>query len=218
MKSEIDFESYTLEDLYDSARHIDRERFSERAAYIDRLIVEKENSLPTTVSLPTTASGRYPCNRNYLNLLNGCLLLCLTALMMYWLYFWDAWDSKFEILHYVFVFGAAICFFFSAFKCIRVYLKLDGVERFIEINNGVLSMPRNSFSLKQVDIPINDIHELYYRSIRRSFGAVSSLEIIYGNGKTASIAVAYLSKHDFDAVCDQLKGMLNLGKIKTKYT
>ncbi len=52
----------------------------------------------------------------------------------------------------------------------------------------------------------------------RSFGAVSSLEIIYGNGKTASIAVAYLSKHDFDAVCDQLKGMLNLGKIKTKYT
>ena len=46
MKSEIDFESYSLEELYESARLIDREKFPERAAHIDKLILDKKRNLP----------------------------------------------------------------------------------------------------------------------------------------------------------------------------
>ncbi|MBH0027931.1 RDD family protein [Pseudoalteromonas sp. SWN29] len=47
MDSEIDFSTYTLDELYSSAQAIDRERFPERAKEIDELIKTREAQDPT---------------------------------------------------------------------------------------------------------------------------------------------------------------------------
>ena len=52
MNSEIDFSEYSLDELYDSASSIDREKFPERAARIDALISEKVNSLADKTAQP----------------------------------------------------------------------------------------------------------------------------------------------------------------------
>lgn len=49
MRFKVDFTKYSLEELYESAESIDRERFAERAELIDALIREKESSLPQRV-------------------------------------------------------------------------------------------------------------------------------------------------------------------------
>ncbi|ESP94694.1 hypothetical protein [Pseudoalteromonas luteoviolacea] len=46
MARKIDFSTYSLNDLYLSARAIDRDKYPERAKEIDRLIAEKEESNP----------------------------------------------------------------------------------------------------------------------------------------------------------------------------
>jgi len=211
MKSEIDFESYSLEELYESARLIDREKFPERAAHIDKLILDKKRNLPKP------PPNRFYYGRNKLNLFSGILHLCLSAIPVYLLYNRNALNFEFDFPQYVLTLVLGVCFAFFAIKYLMLYVKLHGVERFIQLKDGVLSMPEHSHSCKQVDIRISDINELYYRSVRSSFGVVSMVEIAYGHGNVASITAKYLNKREFDAICEQLRTMLNLDKIKTKY-
>ncbi|WP_024609695.1 RDD family protein [Pseudoalteromonas sp. TB64] len=51
MEFEIDFSTYSLDDLYSSARGIDREKYPERAKEIDDLIRQKELESPNVASV-----------------------------------------------------------------------------------------------------------------------------------------------------------------------
>ncbi|MBT1451386.1 RDD family protein [Glaciecola sp. XM2] len=46
MDLKIDFSRYTLDELYDSSRNIDRDMYPERAREIDALIAQRQNELP----------------------------------------------------------------------------------------------------------------------------------------------------------------------------
>ncbi|MBE0368948.1 RDD family protein [Pseudoalteromonas aurantia] len=46
MDSKINFNNYTLEELYDSAQSIDRDAYPDRAKEIDELIVKRQNEQP----------------------------------------------------------------------------------------------------------------------------------------------------------------------------
>ncbi|MBH0037980.1 RDD family protein [Pseudoalteromonas sp. SWN166] len=58
MDSEIDFSTYTLDELYSSAQAIDRERFPERAKEIDELIETREAQDPTQNSDSKIVGGK----------------------------------------------------------------------------------------------------------------------------------------------------------------
>lgn len=45
MNTQIDFSTYSLEELYSSAEKVDRDTYPERALEIERLIIEKENEI-----------------------------------------------------------------------------------------------------------------------------------------------------------------------------
>ena len=46
MDSKINFDNYTLEELYDSAQSIDRDMYPDRAKEIDELIVKRQSEQP----------------------------------------------------------------------------------------------------------------------------------------------------------------------------
>ncbi|MEL0631174.1 hypothetical protein V6237_00210 [Pseudoalteromonas carrageenovora] len=50
MYTQIDFSAYSLDELYSSAKAIDRERFSEHAKEIDELIKTREAQDPTQIT------------------------------------------------------------------------------------------------------------------------------------------------------------------------
>ena len=54
MKKEVDFKKYSLEELYESAKSIDRDKYPERTKVIDALIREKESHLPERIPVSYT--------------------------------------------------------------------------------------------------------------------------------------------------------------------
>ncbi len=206
MNQKIDFDKYSLDELYDSARNIDREKYPDLAVYIDSLIEEKESQLPNA------ELNRYYCNKNYINLLNGVLIICICVYILYSIDLGSLSDSEFRIAYIVLIFSSVIACIYFAFKYIEAYIKLFGVERFIEIENGILSMPKNSFSLEYVDIPISSISKLNYRSFRGAFGVPAGLVITHGQKEKASFAIWDMAKNDFYTLCDQLHELVESGK------
>ena len=55
MDSNINFNDYTLDELYDSSKSIDRDLYPERAKEIDELIIERQNEQPQKETEETSA-------------------------------------------------------------------------------------------------------------------------------------------------------------------
>ncbi len=210
MRFKVDFTKYSLEELYESAESIDRERFAERAELIDALIREKESSLPQRVP------GRFYYTKNHVNLTSGYILVVFLVFILYLLYIGEIPFTSFALLEYLFYFIVIGLFICAAYRDFKNYAKLDGKERFIQIGKDSVVMPVHSNSLINVDIPVSEINEIYY-SLNRRNGILTGLVIVYEYDKSVSITVGYLSVHDFDAVCALLKKVTKTEKIGEKY-
>ena len=211
VRESIDFTKYTLKELHESARSIDREKFPERAARIDALIQTKEGHLPSSVA------GRYYYKKNYLNLVNGYLLVCFVVVILYFLFNGSNPVASLRFLEYTFLVCSAVLLLFAAYRFFKAYVKLDGRKRFIQIGSRTVLMPEHSNSVKYVEFPVSEINEVYYRVIRRT-GIVGGLVIIYDYDKSATISIEYLSVRDFESVCTLLIEVANLENIAEKYT
>ena len=211
MKKEVDFSKYSLEELYESAKSIDRDKYPERTKIIDALIREKQSHLPERIP------GRFYYTKNYLNLINVYLFLSVVVLILYSLYTGSVPATPIPLLEYGFYASSITLLLAGAYKYLKSYVKLYEHKRFIQIDENTVVMPEHSNSLKYVEFSVSEINDLYYRLERRA-GVVTDLIIIYDYDKNASVTTGYLPEQDFDAVCVLLKKAADLAEIGERYT
>jgi hypothetical protein len=207
VKAKIDFSTYSLSQLQESANSIDREQFPERAREIDALIIEKQSALPDW------NPNRYYYTRNFLNLASSMFVLLVIGIFFFWyvsrLFEVAQTPSPLEALFVVLCSGFGLYF---SYRYARTYYRLQNKQRYIEFGDSTISLPVDSNSLDTVEIPIEDLHEVYYREDRRS-SAILDLVVVYGRGHSAFIQRRYFTPDDFDAIAGRLAQLCNIDDI-----
>jgi len=204
MRFEDTIQTYTLDQLYDSSRNINRLEHPARARTIDALIQQKEREIFES------AHGKYSYKNTHLLTMALTHLLLSLAGAYLMLTRWPFSTNELAIA----LWGMIAVIATKSVVSLISHARLIRVYRYIELTDDAITLPEKRNSSRKIRIPVAEIFDLYLKPAT-ILEPGQTLHICWRGGADGTIWSNSISTEDFRSICIFLKTKLGMASITT---